>query len=115
MYGHGKKTRLELDFGVIPSDIADSELTLVIDSASENINVFIQPYNECSTKTQNSILNDKGVQTDDLNSDVARQMFDLVPAVCEFLSKHDAIHINRLLKYMKLLASGSFPLANICS
>ena len=37
----------------------------------------------------------KGVQTDDLNSDVVRQMFDLVPAVCEFLSKHDAIHINR--------------------
>ena len=66
-------------------------------------------------QTQNSILNDKGVQTDDLNSDVVRQMFDLVPAVCEFLSKHDAIHINRLLEYMKLLASGYFPMANICS
>ena len=114
IWGHGEKTRLELDFGVIPSDIADSGLTLVIDSASVNINVFIKPYYECSTQTQNSILNDKGVQTDDLNSDVVRQMFDLVPAVCEFLSKHDAIHINRLLEYMKLLASGSFPMANIC-
>ena len=36
------KTRLELDFGVIPSDIADSGSTLVIDSASENINVLIK-------------------------------------------------------------------------
>ena len=44
--GTGEKTRLELDFGVIPSDIADSGLTLVIDSASENINVFIKPYNQ---------------------------------------------------------------------
>ena len=47
-------------------------------------------------------------------SDLATNMYKLIPSVCDFFSKEERIHSDRFLQYMRLMASGSFPTTNIC-
>lgn len=115
----GKKIRQELDFGYIPADISNNGMELQVDPIAEDIKIVPSNKKDSSTQTTShnldTLLVDVGVQTDSSKlTDVILTMYSLIPRVCEYLSEHDVIHTTRLIEYMKLLASRSFPMANIC-
>ena len=53
-------------------------------------------------------------ENDNDNTDLANTMYSLIPGVWNFLTQQGTLHTQRLIEYLQLLASGSFPMTNIC-
>ena len=124
----GKIARKEFNFEVLPKDVKRVNGKFKIHEIIESIDIECCPKKsansiqtrkdiECQTE---SYLNDGSTQTD--QSDVAESSetplvatsIKLLPAVCAFLSKQDPLHSARFVELMTLMASGEFPLSNIC-
>ena len=90
-------------------------MLIQIDEVAEDIDIVVSKTPICldsETQTVDRKYVDASVQTE--NTGVIKEMYSLIPQIVEYLSEQGAIHITRLVEYMKLLASRSFPLSNIC-
>ena len=106
----GKKVRQELDFGYIPSDLKKNGLFIQIDEQGEDVDILMLESRDIATQTESAKFVDAAIQTEyGTQTGVIKEMYSLLPQIIEYLAEHGAIHITRLLEYMRLLASRSFP------
>ena len=109
----GKIARQSLDYALILRDIMQQGGEIQIDADNIKVRVGypkkITRVKKINAETQTEPLSDIYA-----NSDLAADMYKLIPSVCEFLANEESIHSVRLLQYMELMESGRFPTTNIC-
>ena len=99
----GKLVLKSKEFDIIPAKCPN----IFVDSSNEKIK--IQPK-----------LSELDTETEQLETDISRQeelmklIKELAPGVCKFLATQDPIHADRIISFLCLLNSESFPLDNIC-
>ena len=109
----GKIAKQAFDYKYIPRDIESQGYEFKVDDHQESIKIVkCNRTHDRSTQTGHS-SQDQCVGRDHGDSDLQSELLDLLPDVCEFLAENDAIHSVRLIQYMRLLSTRSFPLTNI--
>ena len=97
-------------------EIVPSEGTVIVDSDNNKIR-FKRKEDTHSRETPNNQNDHESCESSD-SDEKKKKLLDrlslFLPDACSYLVKNDDIHAERIVNFIELLATGKFPLNNIC-